>query len=313
MLDGFALNPGDLSWAALQALGLCEIHERTPAALTVPRAAGAELLLTNKTVLGRAEIVQPPALRYIGVLATGTNVVDVPAARERGVVVTNVPAYATASVVQLTFALLLELTLRTGAHADSVRWGGWNRSPDFSYTLQPLVELSGLTLGIVGFGHIGQAVANVALAFGMEVLVHTRRLPAETVPGVQFVDLDALLRASDVVSLNCPLTPETKHLINDRTLGFMRPTAFLLNTGRGPLVDELALADALNAGRLAGAGLDVLAAEPPPADNPLLTARNCVITPHVGWATRAARGRLMATAVANVAAFLAGQPQNVVS
>lgn len=313
VLDGHALNPGDLSWAGLQALGQCEIHERTPAALTVPRAAGAELLLTNKTVLGRAGIAQLPALRYIGVLATGTNVVDLPAARERGVVVTNVPAYATASVVQLTFALLLELTLRAGAHAESVRSGDWSRSLDFSYTLQPLVELSGLTLGIVGFGHIGQAVAKVALAFGMEVLVHTRRLPAETVPGVQFVDLEALLRASDVVSLNCPLTPETKHLINDRTLGFMRPTAFLLNTGRGPLVDELALADALNAGRLAGAGLDVLAAEPPPADNPLLTARNCVITPHVGWATRAARGRLMATAVANVAAFLAGQPQNVVS
>jgi glycerate dehydrogenase len=312
VLDGFALNPGDLSWDALQALGPCEIHDRTPPALTVSRAAGASLVLTNKTVVGHSEIAQLPGLRYLGVLATGTNVVDLEAAREAGIVVTNVPAYATPSVVQLTFGLLLELTLRTGMHSESVRAGRWSRSPDFSYTLQPLVELAGLTLGLVGFGHIGRAVTEVARAFGMPVLAHTRRPPAEPVAGVRFVDLETLLRESDVVSLNCPLTPETKHLINTRTLALMRPTAYLLNTGRGPLVDEAALAAALNAGRLAGAGLDVLSVEPPPADHPLLTARNCVITPHVGWATRAARERLLCVAVENVRAFLAGTPRNVV-
>ncbi len=312
VLDGYALNPGDLSWDALRASGPCEIHDRTPTDQLVARAAGVPCVLTNKTKLGRAEITQLPDLRYIGVLATGTNVVDLAAAREHGIVVTNVPAYATASVVQLTFALLLELTLRTGAHAQSVRAGDWSRSPDFSYTLQPLVEIAGLTLGIVGFGHIGQAVANVAAAFGMKLLVHTRRPPAEPSPGLRFVDLETLFRESDVLSLNCPLTPETKHFVNARTLALMRPTAFLLNTGRGPLVDEAALAEALNSGRLAGAGLDVLAEEPPPADHPLLTAKHCLITPHIGWATRAARIRLLETAVANLRAFCAGQPQNTV-
>lgn len=313
VLDGFALNPGDLDWQSLQALGPCEIHDRTLPHLTVPRATGASVLLTNKTVLGHTEIAQLPGLRYIGVLATGTNVVDLAAARAHGVTVTNVPAYATASVVQLTFALLLELTLRTGAHANSVRAGDWTRCADFSYTLQPLVELAGLNFGIVGFGHIGQAVARVATAFGMNVLVHTRHPPPVPRAEPRFVDLDTLFRESDVVSLNCPLTPETKHLVNGRTLSLLRPTALLLNTGRGPLVDEAALAAALNTGRLAGAGLDVLSAEPPSADNPLLSARNCVITPHVGWATRAARLRLMASAVANLRAFLIGQPLNVVS
>lgn len=313
VLDGFTLNPGDLDWASLTALGPCEIHERTPDDEIVARASGAPIVLTNKTVLGRAELSQLPGLRYLGVLATGTNVVDLAAAREHGVVVTNVPAYATASVTQVTFGLLLELTLRTGGHAASVRAGDWSRQADFSYTLQPLVEIAGLTFGIVGFGHIGRAVANVAQAFGMNVLVHTRRAPAELPPGVRCVDLETLLRESDVVSLNCPLTPETRHLINARTLALMRPSAYLLNTGRGPLVEEAALAEALNAGRLAGAGLDVLAVEPPPPDHPLLTARNCILTPHVGWATGAARARLLAVAVANLRAFLRGQPQNVVN
>ena len=313
VLDGFTLNPGDLSWNPLQALGPCEIHDRTRDDDIIARAVDAPVVLTNKTILGRAEISHLPGLRYLGVLATGTNVVDLVAAREHGVVVTNVPAYATASVVQLTFGLLLELTLRTGAHADSVRAGDWCRTEDFSYTLQPLVEIAGLTLGIVGFGNIGRAVAKVGEAFGMKVLVHTRRPLANPPASVRCVDLETLFRESDVVSLNCPLTPETKHLVNARTLALMRPTAFLLNTGRGPLVDEAALADALNSDRLAGAGVDVLSVEPPPADHPLLTARNCVITPHVGWATRAARIRLLDTAVANLRAFLAGRPQNVVS
>lgn len=313
VLDGYALNPGDLSWAALEALGPCEIYDRTAPAQTVVRAAGALVVLTNKTLLGRAEIGQLPGLRYLGVLATGVNVVDLVAAREAGVVVTNVPAYATPSVVQLTFGLLLELTLRTGAHAESVRAGDWSRREDFSYTLRPLIELAGLTLGVVGLGSIGRSVAEVARAFGMNVLAHTRRPPSEPPCGARCVDLDTLLRESDVVSLNCPLTPDTRHLINIRTLGLMRPSALLINTGRGPLVDEAALAAALNEGRLAGAGLDVLSVEPPPADHPLLSARNCVITPHIGWATVAARRRLLEVAVDNLRAFLAGQPRNVVN
>ena len=313
VLDAHATNPGDLSWEPLRALGPCEVHPRTPPELTVPRATGAPVVLTNKTPLGRAELERLPELRYIGVLATGVNVVDLAAARARDIVVTNVPAYATASVTQLTFALLGELTLRTGAHAASVRAGDWCRCPDFSYTLGSLVEFAGLTLGIVGFGNIGQSVARVGQAYGMNVLVHTRREPAPVPPGIRFVDLESLFRQSDVVSLSCPLTDATRQMVNARTLGWMRPDAFLINTGRGALVDEEALAAALKEGRLAGAGLDVLSTEPPSPANPLLTARNCILTPHLGWATRAARQRLLDTAVANVRAFLDGRPYNVVN
>ncbi len=313
VLDGHTLNPGDLSWDGLKSLGDCAIHDRTPPAEVLTRAAGADILLTNKTVLTRPHLLALPLLKYVGVLATGTNVVDLAAARERGVPVTNVPAYATPSVAQLTFALLFELTLHVGHHAESVRAGGWTRSPDFCYWERPLVELAGRTLGVIGFGNIARAVVKPAQAFGMNVLVHTRRPPAAPPPGFEFVDLETLFRRSDVVSLHCPLTPETQHLINAWRLGWMKPSAFLLNTGRGPLVDEAALADALNHGRLAGAGLDVLSVEPPPADHPLLTARNCLITPHLGWATGAARNRLMHVAVENVCAFLAGTPRNVVN
>ena len=279
----------------------------------VPRATGAEIVLTNKTLVGRAHIEQLPQLRYIGVLATGYNIVDVTAARERGVPVTNVPGYGTASVAQHTIALLLELALHVGHHSDTVRQGRWSACPDFCYWDFPLVELDGLTLGIVGLGQIGQAVARLAGAFGMSIFAHSRSRPAALPEGAKLVDLETLFRQSDVVSLHCPLTPETRALVNAERLGWMKPSAFLLNTSRGPLVDEAALADALNHGRLAGAAVDVLTTEPPPAGNPLFSAKNCLVTPHIAWATRAARSRLLNRAVANVKAFLAGKPQNVVN
>lgn len=312
VLDGHTLNPGDLSWDSLLALGGCAIHERTPAALTVERAADAEIVLTNKVVLDKATISQLPRLRYIGVTATGTNVVDLAAARERSITVTNVPGYGTTSVAQLAFALLLELAHRTGDHSISVRSGDWSRSPDFCYWNSPLVELDGLTLGLIGYGEIARHVATIARAFGMRILVHTRT-PGPDGDGVRFVGLDSLFRDSDVVSLHCPLTPDTKGIVGPRTLALMKPSAFLVNTARGPLVDEAALAEALDDGRIAGAGLDVLSAEPPPADNPLLRARNCIITPHFAWATKAARERLLSITVANIRSFLAGTAQNVVS
>jgi glycerate dehydrogenase len=251
-------------------------------------------------------------LRYIGVLATGFNVVDIPAARERGIVVTNVPNYSTRSVAQLTFALLLELAHHVGRHAASVREGRWSRSPDFCYWETPLIELDGLSMGLVGWGRIAQAVASLAQAFGMNVLIHTRTVPSTPPEGVTFVALDELFSNCDVVSLHCPLTPQTQHLVNAQRLRRMKPGSFLINTGRGPLVDEAALAEALNAGRIAGAALDVLSSEPPSTSTPLLSARNCLITPHIAWATLAARRRLIGIAVANVRHFLAGTPQNVV-
>jgi glycerate dehydrogenase len=313
VLDGFTLNPGDLSWDGLKALGECEIYDRSASEEVLPRAASAEIVLTNKTVLTRERIFRLPKLKYVGVLATGYNVVDMGAARQRGIRVTNVPNYGARSVAQMTFALLLELTQHVAHHAQTVREERWTRSPDFCYWDFPLIELDGLTLGIVGFGRIGQTVAQLGRAFGMKVLVSTPRPPSDPPPVVEFVDLDTLFSRSDVVSLHCPLTPETHHLVNGARLARMKPSAFLLNTSRGPLVDEPALAEALNAGRIAGAGLDVLAVEPPTANNPLLRTRNCFVTPHIAWATRAARERLMHIAVTNVRAYLSGQPQNVVN
>jgi len=313
VLDGHTLNPGDLSWDELKSLGPCEIFDRTAPDQILARAANAEIILTNKVILNRETIAALPKLRYLGVLATGFNVVDAAAARERGIPVTNIPGYSTRSVAQLTFALLLELTHHTGHHAQTVRDGRWSRSPDFCYWDLPLLELDGLTLGVIGFGQIGREVAKIAQAFGLRVLVNSRTQPAQVPARVEFVPLDELLPRADIVSLHCPLTSATQHLINTPRLALMKPTAFLINTSRGPLVDEAALADALNSGRLAGAALDVLATEPPPATNPLLTAKNCLITPHLGWATRAARQRLMKIAGANLRAFLAGQPQNVVN
>jgi glycerate dehydrogenase len=312
ILYGFTLNPGDLSWEDLQSLGTCAIYDRTSPAELTRRAAAADILLTNKTELTAGHIQNLPRLKYIGALATGTNVVDLAAARARGIPVTNVPTYGTKSVAQMTFALLLELAHHTGHHAQTVREGRWTRSTDWCYWDSPLVELDELTLGLVGLGRIGRAVSELGAAFGMKVLAFDPA--AGAAPAfVRMVELDALFRESDVVSLHCPLTPQTANLVNASRLALMKPTAFLLNTSRGPLVDELALAEALNSGRIAGAAMDVLAKEPPPADNPLLTAKNCILTPHLAWATRAARSRLMKIAVENVRAFLQGKPQNVVN
>lgn len=312
VLDGFTLNPGDLDWAPLRQLGDCEIFDRTAPAEIGTRAASADLVLTNKAVLSAATIQQLPQLKYIGVLATGTNVVDLAAARQRGIPVTNVPAYGTRAVAQATFALLLELTNRVGHHAQAVRAGQWTRNPDWCFWDAPLIELDGLTLGIVGMGRIGKAVAELGHAFGMNVIASSSS-GRNMLPFVRLVGLDELFSLSDVVSLHCPLAPQTQQLVNAERLRLMKPSAFLLNTSRGPLVDEAALADALNSGRLAGAGLDVLSTEPPPASNPLLQAKNCFITPHNAWGTQAARARLLRIAVENMSAFLAGQPVNVVN
>jgi len=309
VLDGHTLNPGDLNWAALEELGTVDLYEHTAPEQTRERVQGAPIVLTNKTVLSGDTLRALPDVRYIGVLATGYNVVDIAVATELGIPVTNVPGYAAASVSQAVFALILELANRTGAHARAVSTGRWARSRDFCFWDAPLVELSGLTLGVVGFGAIGRDVCNIARAFGMQVIVNSRR-PVE---GVENVSLDTLFTRADVISLHCPLTPETKELVNAARLAHMKSSAFLINTGRGPLIDEAALADALNRGQIAGAGLDVLAKEPPAVDNPLFTAKNCFITPHIAWATKASRQRLLTTSVANVRAFLAGTPQNVVN
>ena len=312
VLDGHTLNPGDLDWSGLQAIGSCEIHSRTPPAQVVPRAQGADIVLTNKTVLSRASIEQLPQLRYIGVLATGYNVVDMPAARRHGVCVTNVPAYGTPSVAQMVFAHLLNLTQHVAEHGQSVRAGDWTRSEDFCYWDFPLVELAGLTMGIVGYGRIGRETAGIARAFGMKVIYHDVAPGLASTCDPEGVDLDTLFRDSDVVSLHCPLTQDNREFVNKSRLKNMKRTAFLINTSRGPLIDERALAEALNAGRIAGAGLDVLSEEPPREDNPLLQAKNCYITPHIAWATRSARRRLMEIAISNVRAFLEGNPRNVV-
>ena len=307
------MNPGDLEWRTLEALGELTVYERTPAELIVSRAAGAEIALTNKTPLSAATIAALPSLRFIGVLATGYNVVDLAAARAQGIPVSNAPAYSTRSVQQMTIALLLELTQRCGRHDRAVKEGAWSACEDFMFQFGPLQELDGLTFGVFGFGAIGRAVAQTALSFGMRVVATSRTRPAELPAGVEWVTQEELFRRSDVVSLHCPLTPETAKIVGERTLAWMRPTALLINTSRGGLVDEAALALALEDGRLAGAGVDVLSTEPPDPANPLLGARNCVITPHCAWATRAARQRLLAITVKNVRAFQAGQPVNVVN
>lgn len=309
VLDGFAANPGDLSWDAFTALGDCTIHDRTAPNEIVDRLRNAEVALTNKAILDATTFEQLPSLRYVGVVATGYNNVDVAAARSRNIPVCNVPEYGTATVAQAVFALLLELTNRTGHHAETVRSGRWCRSLDFCYWDGSLIELSGLTLGIVGYGRIGQAVARIGRAFGMRILAYRRSGDL----GPEGSDLDTLFRTSDVISLHCPLTPETRAMVDAKRLAQMKPGAFLINTARGLLIQEADLADALNAGRLAGAGLDVLSVEPPTETHPLLHARNCVITPHIAWATRAARGRLLHLTAENLRAFLRGTPQNIVN
>ncbi len=313
VLDGYTLNPGDLTWEPLQALGDCSVFERTPPHQVIARAAGAEIVLTNKTPLDRSMFDALPDLRYVGVLATGFNIVDTQAAKERRIPVANVPAYGSQSVAQMTFAHILELTQRVGAHAESVRQGEWNQCPDFCFWKAPLIELDGQTLGIVGYGRIGQAVGKLARAFGMRVLATQRSGQSGRGDGVEFVGLERLLETSDVVSLHCPLTPETHHLMNADRLGRMKSTAFLINTSRGPLIDEAALAAALEAGALAGAGVDVLETEPPRTQSPLYGAPNCFVTPHIAWATLAARRRLLEVAIENVRNFISGSPTHVVN
>ena len=312
ILDGYTLNPGDLSWQELEAFGDVDVHEHSTADQVVERARDAQVVLTNKTPIPRQTLEQLPQVRYIGVLATGFNIVDVDAARERGIPVCNVPTYGTASVAQAAIAHVLNLTQRIGDHAIAVADNRWARCRDFSFQDHRLVELEGLTFGVIGFGRIGRRTAELARAFGMQILAHTRT-PDAAVDWAEFVAVDALLQRSDIVSLHCPLTPETEHIINAERLALMRPSAFLINTSRGPLIDEQALGAALEAGTIAGAGLDVMAVEPPAADHPLYTARNCYVTPHNAWATGAARQRLLGTVVDNVRAFASGTPQNVVN
>jgi glycerate dehydrogenase len=307
VLDGHTTNPGDLSWAPLEALGDLTVHARTPPELVAERIADADVVLTNKTRLDGALLLAAPRLRGIAVLATGHDVVDGDAARRLGLPLCNVPEYGTASVAQAVFALLLELTNHTGNLATAVRQGRWSACPDFCFWDEPLLELAGLRFGVVGHGRIGEAVAHIARAFGMEVLSHRHH------PQPGDIDLDTLLAHSDVVSLHCPLTPHTRALLNGERLARLRPGAFLLNTARGALVDEAALVEALRNGQLGGAGLDVLCLEPPSADHPLLAAPRCLITPHVAWASRAARRRLIDATAANVAALLAGSPIHVVN
>ena len=315
VVDGYTLNPGDLSWNALSSLGECEIHERSNATEVVERANDAEIILTNKALLPRESMEKLESLRYVGVTATGYNIVDVEAAAERGIPVANVPDYGSASVAQMTFAHILNLCQRVGHHADAVNSNRWTECPDFCFWDHPLIELQGLTLGIIGYGNIGQQVGRIARGFGMNLLVYSPSLEPgdEPEPGVTVAEVKQILRESDIVTLHCPLTTQNEHFINKDTLGLMKSTALLVNTGRGPLIDEQALADALNCGGIAGAGLDVLGVEPAEPDNPLISASNCFITPHIAWATRAARKRLVEIAVANVRAFLDGKPRNVVN
>ncbi len=312
ILDGYTANPGDLSWKELEALGQVTVYERTMPEETVARAAEADVVLTNKVIIGKAEMEQLPHLQYIGVLATGYNVVDIKAAHERGIIVTNVPAYSTESVAQMVFAHLLTVTNRTEHYAIQNRAGRWTNNPDFSYSDTVLTEIAGKTMGIVGLGNIGSRVAQIALAFGMKVKAFTSKA-AETLPeGIQKADMQELFSSSDVLSLHCPLTDNTKHLINAETIGLMKKTAIVINTGRGPLVDDQAVADALENKRITAYCADVLTEEPPKADNPLLKQQNAYITPHIAWATVEARVRLIQVATDNVSAFLNGNPQNVV-
>ena len=313
ILDGYATNPGDLSWDEVKVLGECTIYDRTLPDEVVPRAADAEIVLTNKTHLEAQHIAALPQLKYIGVLATGYNIVDIEAARQHGVLVTNIPAYSTHSVAQLVFAHLLNIAQQVQHHSEAVHSGRWSNCSDFCFWDMPLLELHGLKMGIVGLGHTGMATARIALGFGMEVYAYTSKSPLQLQSEIHKIELDQLFRKCDVVSLHCPLTPDTKGLVNAERLQLMKPTAILINTARGPLVDEAALAHALNQGKLAAAGLDVLSQEPPKADNPLLTARNCYLTPHIAWGSTAARQRLMQTLVENIKSYLDGRPVNVVN
>ena len=310
VLDGYTLNQGERDWEELNELGEVAVHDRTEPDEVIRRAEGAEVVLTNKVVLDRSTIEHLPDLKYIGVLATGYNIIDLNAARERGIVVTNIPAYSTDSVVQMAFAHILNITLRVGHYAHEVHNGVWSAQPDFSYRDTPLIELKGKRIGLVGFGHIGQAMAKVALAFGMKVVVCPHKMDTKLPKEYEKAKLNDVFSTCDIVSLHCPLTPETKEMVNSFRLSLMKQGAILINTGRGGLIDEKALERALLSGKLLGAGLDVLSSEPPSSGNPLLKLKNCFITPHIAWATHEARERLMAQVVENLKAWMNGTPIN---
>jgi glycerate dehydrogenase len=312
ILDGFALNPGDLSWDSMKNLGECTFYDRTSPAEVFERAIGADALITNKVVISKALIDQLPQLKYIGVTATGYNVVDIQAAVERKITVTNIPAYSTDSVAQLVFSHILNVANRVELHATSVRNGDWTKSPDFSYSKSAQVELAGKTLGIVGYGQIGQKVAEIGKAFGMKVIFQNRSVKTDLPSGVTQKSLTEVFTESDFISLNCPLTAENKEFVNSALLSKMKSTSVLINTGRGGLISEQNLAEALNSGQIAAACLDVLSTEPPAGDNPLITAKNCFITPHIAWATFEARQRLLSITVDNLRSFIAGTQKNVI-
>lgn len=308
ILDGYSLNPGDLDWSPVERLGDVTLFDRTPADKIVERAADADIVLTNKVPFSADTLRQLPRLRFICVLATGYNIIDTEAAARQGVVVANIPAYSTMSVAQMAFAHILNITNHVASYAREVADGKWTNCPDFCFWDSALTELAGKTMGIVGLGNTGMATARIAIAMGMKVVALTSK-SADTLPeGITPAPFDDVLASADVVSLHCPLTPSTRHLINAASIAKMKPSAILINTGRGPLVDEQAVADALNGGRLAAFGADVLSQEPPRGDNPLLSARNCFLTPHIAWATLEARTRLMSTATENVRQFIAGEP-----
>lgn len=312
ILDGYTANPGDLSWDGLREFGELQVYDRTAPGQLLSRAEGAEVLLTNKVIIDGEAMAALPCLRYIGVLATGYNVVDIGEAHRRGIAVTNIPAYSTMSVAQIVMAHLLNITDHVALHAEAVADGEWQASPDFCFTKSPLIELDGLTMGIVGLGNIGRQVARMAQAFGMKVTaVSSKTEEALASMGIRKAkDYDELFRQADVVSLHCPLTDETRHLVSRERLALMKPSAILINTGRGPLLDEQAVADALVEGRLYAAGVDVLEEEPPRGGSPLIGAPRCYITPHIAWASAAARRRLIDIATANVAAFVRGEALN---
>lgn len=308
ILDGYSLNPGDLDWSPVERLGDVTLFDRTPADKIVERAADADIVLTNKVPFSADTLRQLPRLRFICVLATGYNIIDTEAAARQGVVVANIPAYSTTSVAQMAFAHILNITNHVASYAREVADGKWTNCPDFCFWDSALTELAGKTMGIVGLGNTGMATARIAVAMGMKVVALTSK-SADTLPeGITPAPLDDVLATADIVSLHCPLTSSTRHLINAEAIGKMKPSAILINTGRGPLVDEQAIADALNGGRLAAFGADVLSQEPPRGDNPLLSTRNCFLTPHIAWATLEARTRLMSIATENVRQFIAGEP-----
>lgn len=312
-LDGYAANPGDLSWDELKALGECVIYDRTAPEEVLERAADAEVVLTNKVVITAEMMAALPQLKYIGVMATGYNIVDIDAARERGIIVTNIPSYSTASVAQMVFAHILNIAQQVQHHSEAVHQGRWTASKDFCFWDTPLIELRGKKLGIVGLGNTGYTTARIAIGFGMEVYAYTSKSSFQLPPEIKKMELDQLFSECDVISLHCLLTDKTRELVNAARLKLMKPTAILINTGRGQLVNEQDLADALNNGQIYAAGLDVLSQEPPKADNPLLTARNCYITPHIAWASAAARERLMGILLDNLKGYVEGKVINNVA